>query len=64
VDTRRQFGLDAPMTIRGVFPTGETMFTGRVVYEQKGYGCGVAFDALSDSTREQLENFLGSGSKP
>ena len=64
VDTRMQFGVDTPMTIRAAFPTGEAVFTGRVIYEQAGYGFGVAFDALSDSTREQLENFLGSGNKP
>lgn len=64
VDTRMQFGVGAPITIRTAFPTGEAVFTGHVVYEQAGYGFGVAFDALSDSTREQLENFLAAGNKP
>ena len=45
VDTRMQFGVDTPMTIRAAFPTGEAVFTGRVIYEQAGYGFGVAFDA-------------------
>ena len=59
VDTRTQFAAGTPVTIRAMFPTGELVFTGRVLYEQQGYGFGVAFDPLPDGTREQLEKFLG-----
>jgi hypothetical protein len=64
VDTRRQFGAGAPVTIRAAFPTGEAIFTGRVIYELAGHGFGVAFDELSDSTREHLENFLNARHGP
>ena len=63
VDTRMQFGADAPITIRALLPTGDVVFTGRVRYEQPGYGCGVAFDPLSDEARERLEAFLQSGNE-
>jgi hypothetical protein len=63
VDTRMQFGANSPITIRAQFPSGEIVFTGRVLYEQPGYGLGVAFDPLSDSTREQLQKFLGPGNE-
>ena len=58
VDTRTQFSVDTAVTIRAQFPAGELVFTGRVLYVQPGYGFGVAFDALTDSTRQQLDAFL------
>jgi hypothetical protein len=58
VDTRTLFTEGMATTIVAFFPGGELTLPGRVLYVQPGYGFGVGFDALPDSTRERLEAFL------
>jgi hypothetical protein len=58
VDTRIQFAEGSPVSIRAALPGGEVLLTGRVIYAQPGFGFGVAFDDLADSTRQQLEAFF------
>jgi hypothetical protein len=60
VDTRMQFSPGVAIAIRAVLPDGELLVAGRVLYEQTGYGFGVAFDPLPDGTRERLDAFLSS----
>ena len=58
VDTRTLFTEGMATTIIAFFPSGELTLPGKVLYVQPGYGFGVGFESLSDSTREQLEAFL------
>jgi hypothetical protein len=58
VDTRTQFSEGTAITITAMFPGADLVLSGKVLYTQQGYGFGVGFDPLPDTTRQQLEEFL------
>jgi hypothetical protein len=58
IDTRTAFGTGGRITITAALPSREVVFTGTVLYVLSGYGLGVGFDALSERTHEQLEEYL------
>ena len=64
VDTRTGFGPGGRITITAALPSSAVVFTGTVLYELSGYGFGVGFDALPESTHQQLTDFLGAAGVP
>jgi hypothetical protein len=56
-----EFSPGTPVTVRAAFPSGEMVFTGRVIYTLSGYGFGMAFDEMTPEMRQALESILTTG---